>query len=78
MGAGRSRAIAPDRPAAYGVALCGAQVRRLLERCGCSVCGCCDRVCDGALGRAHVSDMQPAGGGPHACMTSWESRSVCD
>jgi hypothetical protein len=37
-----------------------------------------DRVCDGALGRAHVSDMQPAGGGPHGCMTSWESRGVCD
>ena len=32
MGAGRSRAIAPDRPAAYGVALCGAHVRQLLER----------------------------------------------
>ena len=31
-------------------ARCGAHPRRLLERRGCSMCACCDRVSDGTLG----------------------------
>ena len=52
---------------------CGAHPRRHLERCGCSVCGCCDCVSDEPLVRALMGDVQPADGGPRARMSSRES-----
>ena len=66
------RARSRDRaspPGAYGVP---PWQRRLLERRGCSVCACCDRVSDRTLGGDHVGDVQPPGAQLGARMSAQE------
>ena len=57
---------------------CGAHPRRLLERRGCSMCACCDRVSDGILGGDHVGDVQPSGAQLGARMSAQECSGVSD
>ena len=59
-------------------ARCGAHPRRLLERRGCSMFACCDRVSGGTLGGDHVGDVQPSGAQLGARMSAQECSGVSD